>query len=195
MRINGRTLQSYRIYPDITGRRFGHLLVMRLATKDEKPKDRYKHDSTRWWIARCDCGKTRAVPTGRLTNGSVKGCGCFGKKKGFGEAAKWQVFKMKMANANERGKSFTITFEEFLAITGSPCAYCGVVWSSEWPSAKRFNGTYRHNGIDRIDSSRGYETGNVAACCSTCNSAKGTKTIPEFKAWISRVHKHMALIE
>lgn len=187
-----RTLASFRKWPDLTWRRFGHLIVERRAIKAEEPTDRYRSDWCRWWICRCDCGNTRAVNTKRLCSAKsrVTGCGCMGKKKAFGEAAKWQFFTMVRANAKRRKKSFSLTLEEFLRLTGASCVYCGIEWSSEYPTAKRFNGIYRHNGIDRIDSKIGYVADNCTTACATCNYAKAEMTIKEFSAWIERVHRN-----
>ena len=46
------------------------------------------------------------------------------------------------------------------------------------------------NGIDRIDSSKGYVKGNVVTSCKYCNTAKNTMTQQEFKEWIVRVYEH-----
>ena len=46
------------------------------------------------------------------------------------------------------------------------------------------------NGIDRIDSNKGYSFDNVVACCKYCNGAKNTMTQEEFKEWIKRVYEH-----
>lgn len=52
---------------DITGQRFGRLLVMSL-TRDEKGR--------RAWICRCDCGKDFLTYAGRLKHGNPRSCGC-----------------------------------------------------------------------------------------------------------------------
>lgn len=50
-----------------------------------------------------------------------------------------------------------------------------------------------HNGIDRIDSLRGYEPDNCAPCCPTCNIAKSNMGLDAFKAWVERVYHHLAV--
>lgn len=39
------------------------------------------------------------------------------------------------------------------------------------------------NGIDRVDSSKGYTVENSVACCKYCNTAKNTMTESEFYTW------------
>jgi hypothetical protein len=53
------------------------------------------------------------------------------------------------------------------------------------------NGDYVYNGIDRLDSSRGYEMGNVVPCCKQCNWAKNDIPYDEFLDWIKRVHRNL----
>lgn len=44
-----------------------------------------------------------------------------------------------------------------------------------------------YQGIDRVDSDKGYVTGNVLPCCRICNCAKGTLTKTEFECWAKRL--------
>ena len=54
-------------------------------------------------------------------------------------------------------------------------------------------GGFRYNGIDRVDSSRGYEAGNVVASCKRCNYTKQTMSRVEFVDWIRSVYEHLQL--
>lgn len=57
------------------------------------------------------------------------------------------------------------------------CIYCGA--KSNWPKNR--------NGIDRVDSKKGYYPANCVTSCLTCNMAKGTKSLKEFMDWIRRL--------
>ena len=46
------------------------------------------------------------------------------------------------------------------------------------------------NGIDRVDSSKGYVEDNVVSCCKYCNTAKNTMSRDEFFKWIKRVYEY-----
>lgn len=56
---------------DLTGQRFGRLLVMNLYGKTKKG------EST--WLCKCDCGSERVVVSSSLRRGFTKSCGCFHK--------------------------------------------------------------------------------------------------------------------
>jgi hypothetical protein len=60
----------------------------------------------------------------------------------------------------------SITHENTQDIIRQNCYYCGL------PAP-----IGRQNGVDRIDSGRGYTLDNVLPCCSECNSGKGCHTM------------------
>ena len=70
-----------------------------------------------------------------------------------------------ICQANYRKKNVSISMSEFLEITSKPCRYCGIL---------------NNNGIDRIDSSKGYEINNCAPCCTRCNYMKNALSESEF---------------
>ena len=51
---------------DLTGQRFGRLTAITISTKTPKIM----------WACVCDCGGEKSVPSGQLTGGQVKSCGC-----------------------------------------------------------------------------------------------------------------------
>lgn len=57
-----------RRFVDITGERYGRLIVLRHVGFAEN------HQSL--WECQCDCGKTHIVPKKSLTGGGTKSCGC-----------------------------------------------------------------------------------------------------------------------
>jgi len=74
-------------------------------------------------------------------------------------------------------KSITLTKEEFVnwyCRQKDECTYCGVTFSElKQLKLKNSGGYYVSWDIDRIDSSRPYEKGNLALSCFLCNTAKG----------------------
>lgn len=78
--------------------------------------------------------------------------------------------------AEERNYSWELTFDEFVAITSKNCWYCD---REPDQFLKRFP-NLRHNGIDRVDNSRGYCLDNVVPCCDVCNRAKSGLDLLEF---------------
>jgi 5-methylcytosine-specific restriction endonuclease McrA len=71
----------------------------------------------------------------------------------------------------------TLTKEEFVewyCRQKDECSYCGVTYSElKQLKLKNRGGYYVSWDIDRIDSSRPYEKGNLALSCFLCNTAKG----------------------
>jgi len=78
----------------------------------------------------------------------------------------------KASNARERGIGFHMTFASMKNILSSKkCYYTGIplelpVGGQVWQAANALT-------IDRIDSSKPYEKGNVVACCNAFNNMKG----------------------
>lgn len=54
-------------FRDLTGMRFGKLLVL---------KENGRKNSRVMWLCKCDCGTVKSIPSGNLTNGNSKSCGC-----------------------------------------------------------------------------------------------------------------------
>lgn len=82
-------------------------------------------------------------------------------------------------NAKKRNIDFNLTKEEFYDITSRPCYYCNDY------SNKDINNNF-YSGVDRIDSSVGYEINNVVPCCDICNKMKLDYS-KEF--FINHIHK------
>lgn len=79
-------------------------------------------------------------------------------------------------NAKTKGVEFHLTYVQFLELWQLPCSYCGRAISTI--------------GIDRIDNSKGYISGNIIPCCSACNQAKSTLTHTEFLAICKKIAAH-----
>lgn len=77
---------------DLTGQRFGRLVVIEPVTTGE-----YRNSV---WLCQCDCGNKKIVPTYKLLNGRTYSCGCYRKqsKQVIEELA-------KVKTENERLKS------------------------------------------------------------------------------------------
>ena len=62
--------------------------------------------------------------------------------------------------ANDKQLDFEITIDEYKSIVQLPCHYCTII------QEKGFN------GMDRLDSGKGYVVDNVVSCCEMCNYMK-----------------------
>jgi len=66
-----RELIGKRSLKNISGQRFGHLLIL----------NQHKIRGTSGiWLCRCDCGKEKWIGTSALKSGATKSCGCLGKE-------------------------------------------------------------------------------------------------------------------
>lgn len=153
---------------------------------------------------RCDCGRVTVKLASSVRSGKTLSCGCLRKEvcsqmgAKFGPANGGRI-QVRLASglracrrlmheyrhsAQERGLTFSLTFEEFLKITSMDCHYCGTAPScvQKGPAAKQRT-DYIYNGIDRTDNSKGYVLSNCVPCCKRCNVAKNNRTQAEFIAW------------
>ena len=110
-----------------------------------------------------------------------------------GLAAKKYIYSVYQRNARNRDLNFELSIAEFVAMAEKNCTYCGTkpLNSAKGNAVKkRFNGDWFHNGIDRIDSSVGYELNNCVPCCKYCNWAKRDRSVDEFRDWLSRAFNY-----
>lgn len=163
---------------DLVGRRFGKLEV----------KEETKKGKNVAWVCKCDCGNTTIALTNSLLSGRKVSCGCY--KKEFAakpESSKNRLFASYRKTAHTKGLEFKLTEEMFFSLVKDSCFYCGIEPQNVMKS--RTN-EFVYNGIDRIDSSKGYIEGNVVPCCSTCNYAKRNMGVEQFLNWVSRIYKN-----
>ena len=168
---------------DIKGRKFGRLMVI----KREYPNTKLRAAR---WLCKCECGNEAIVSGSSLRRGLTKSCGCLQKdllKIPFGLASMRRVICTYQIAAKKRGIEYNLTEEQFANITKQNCYYCGIL-PNQISNQGRHNGSYIHNGIDRVDNTKGYSIDNVVPCCKTCNIAKNTSTLQEFKDWIIKIY-------
>ena len=70
-------------------------------------------------------------------------------------------YKIYVWSAKQKNLSFELSEEQCIDFFNDECFYC------------RFPGIDYPNGIDRLDSSDGYNMDNCVSCCETCNMSKG----------------------
>jgi len=152
------------------------------------------------WECQCDCGKSHVVSVYALRQGSTTSCGCLrdelrSERSSLppGEASRNIVVSKYKRDAKNRNLVFNLSKEQCFKLFAGDCHYCGTEPSNKAtyrPGATSFT----YNGIDRIDSSKGYEPSNVVSCCRACNNAKMVMSQLEFAVWIQRVDRHWAAV-
>ena len=172
---------------DRTGKRFGKLVALyHYLEKSRYPNGRSKV----YWMCACDCGKEAKVDVLNLVAGHTKSCGCLINND---NTAFFSLYANYKHSAKEGNRVFTLTKERFKELTSSVCHYCGLEPIQE----QKYNGnkgsasgpSYIYNGLDRVDTSKGYSEDNVVSCCGTCNRAKLAMSKEEFLSWIDRVYE------
>lgn len=166
---------------DLTGQKFGMLTAV-------KPVGIKKGSGNVIWLFHCDCSSNVKRIGSVISTGKMANCGCV-LALPAGEAAFNTLFKQYQRSAKDCNRTFELTKEQFRTFTQGNCWYCGIK-PSTFVKPGRMKGGYLYNGLDRMDSKRGYVLGNVVSCCQTCNIAKHTMTQDEFRNWITKVYKH-----
>jgi hypothetical protein len=162
-------------------KRFGSLVVLCEAQSQKEFKNK-----ARRWACLCDCGNETEVNGGALKSGHVKSCGC--SRKDFSdEPVRRQMYSNYKCQASKKNREFTLTFEEFDALTKEGCFYCG---ARDSIVRKKRNSQYAGNGVDRKDNAKGYVIGNAVSCCRVCNHMKYSMTVEDFVAACRSVVSH-----
>ena len=80
--------RGYASLPDLTGRRFGRLVVIAFAGRKADGMPEMTHHDQREikrlrpvWRCRCDCGDERVIRQECLLQGHTTSCGCYQKEK------------------------------------------------------------------------------------------------------------------
>jgi len=81
------------------------------------------------------------------------------------------------SRAKQRNHVWAISKEMGWALISSPCAYCGQIQEN-------------FNGLDRVDSNKGYTMNNVVPCCTYCNRAKSDMSVKEFENHINKIYNY-----
>ena len=158
------------------------------------------------WVCECVCGNSIKTYASKLKCGYKKSCGCKNylgehknKKYDRAEAGYRAKVSNYKAHAKMDNREWHLSIEEAVGLLKSDCHYCGSSPSNEYnlirnrkQKNKTVVNTYEsiyYNGIDRVDSSKGYSAKNCVSCCKICNQAKMDMTVDQFEEWIDRLIK------
>jgi 5-methylcytosine-specific restriction endonuclease McrA len=173
---------------DLVGQKFSRLAVLEYAPRA------LRKGGNAHWKCRCDCGRETVVRGSDLRSGKTLSCGCLGAEltskrltRHGGSVARNCLVSNYRIGARERNLEFSLTHEECGALFLADCHYCSAPPSQTVRFGHKNQYSMLYNGIDRIDNNRGYVAENCVSCCKTCNSAKGTLTPAEFRAWAKRL--------
>jgi len=172
---------------DLTGCKFGRLIVERLA---------YSKKSKKFWVCVCECGEKVITFTAQLTSGKAKSCGCLHKdiirKCSYGEAAFNKLYSSYRRQAEKRNLKFDLTKEQFKTLTSGNCHYCNEPPQMIWKEKGQLWGECVYNGVDRINSDLGYSVENCVSCCKVHNRMKGELSLVDFINACKQVVNHFS---
>ena len=174
----GQTGSELKIYP---GNRYGKWTVV------------YEYDrhygytgKNRKWVCECECGTFRSVFGNHLASGKSKSCGCI-QAKPEAEVRLNTIYNWYKTRARGRSFAFTLSKDEFEILIDMPCVYCGETQTSHQKKNGQSDVTFYYTGIDRVDSSKGYISGNTVSCCKICNTAKSDLPVEQFQEHFSHL--------
>jgi hypothetical protein len=177
---------AYKKYKELlNGRRFGHWEILRRV-----PSRRCGISYVAYYEAKCDCGTIREVRATSLRRGLSRSCGCIGDQYlPKGDSARNALFCSYRYGARTRNLLWEVSKEQFKEITARNCFYCGSPPRPMMASQNR-RGPCDLNGIDRVESSKGYVLSNCVPCCSDCNIMKSDKSIEDFLSHVEKIYNH-----
>jgi hypothetical protein len=149
---------------DIAGESFGRLTVLhRVGVRDGKAL----------WKCQCSCGAVIETTGGNLRGGITKSCGCFQKDTARSYGKKNKKHGMRKTKEYAAWRSMIARCNNIANPSYGDYGGRGITVCDEW--AKSFEAFFKHVGpatssghsLDRVDSTRGYEPGNVRWATTT----------------------------
>lgn len=191
-------------FKDLTGKVYGKLTVLSYSGVDETKNVK--------WICQCSCAEQtiKTIQGAALRKGKTQSCGCLRTERMLTinqkEAGRysWNTRIRRYKNeAKNRGREFSITSEQFKEISSKDCFYCASPpkdYNAEQNKKNSFlteEGKKRQwikvNGIDRIDSKKGYTLDNIRPCCAICNTMKLALSEKDFYIHIETIYVNLVL--
>ena len=170
------------------GNRYGRLIVLSSEQSYKSPPKPGKKQSCRkQWLCLCDCGNKIIASGTKLRNGKIYQCASCGYKSRPQSAIKidpaYRLYQLSiLTRVAKTDILLDLPFHIWQKIVSEKCVYCG-----KKPQLKPYANNVLANGIDRIDSSKGYTVDNCVSCCSLCNHMKGALSKEDFLNHIERI--------
>lgn len=193
-------------HKDITDQRFTHLIAIEYLPDYRRVSKRGKSYGA-FWKCRCDCGREAIISYHNLAFYThQKTCGnrdcefyqylkCQKRRPGdSGFTNLYHNYRTGRWIQDRRDKTFYLTKDEARALFESNCFYCGQP-PSQVSKGESWRGRYLYNGIDRIDSLKGYTVDNTRPCCKRCNRMKNDSETTDWYDHMERILRHVGRLK
>lgn len=167
------------------------------------------------YLCKCVCGKEKIFTSHSLRRSLDLNCGCMNNASENHKNRKYDpqtsclrtYYSTYKYSAKNRNLEFKLSFEDCLILFKQNCYYCGdypverqTIHPSDIKNNKnKFKSKNKDkfvliaNGIDRIDSSKGYTIENCQPCCEQCNRMKLDYTQEEFINKVNKIYKNFLI--
>lgn len=172
---------------NLKGKRFGKLKVLQRANSIRSNSGK----SYARWKCMCDCGEQCVIRSANLSKGTTNSCGCnAGNRLPEGDSEVNYLIYQYKRDASYVNRGFYLSRKVFKKLIRNNCYYCNSKPNSCFNKHKKKR--FLYNGIDRVNSNRGYYKDNCVSCCYKCNFAKHKMTEQDFKEHIIKIYNHWA---
>ncbi len=187
---------------DIIDKTFGRLTVLKFIDFSFKTNSVIKEIPLYKCI--CTCGNIVEVNRKYILNRTRASCGCLKKETSRNTGLKLikentgfnTLYSKYRRSAKIRNINFGLSTDEFKILTKQNCYYCGdepMYKQTSRCTSTPIERAYIFNGIDRIDSNKGYFLENCVTCCGVCNKMKMALAKELFLNKIVKIYNNLEL--
>lgn len=174
---------------DRKGERYGKLVAVEYVM----------HKGHGAWRCACDCGNESIVRPNFLK----KRVGCKSCTLSMASIRrnhdiphygyKNRLYREYQQGAKKRNLSFELSQERFFKLLEGNCFYCGTEPEEQGGQTYMVKTLepLKRNGIDRVNTTKGYTKKNCVSCCSKCNYAKHEMSYEAFKKWLYKLYHNV----
>jgi hypothetical protein len=149
--------------------------------------------NTNFYNCKClKCGTESVVKINLIrSNKNCQKCRKYGNEPTEKAQFNYKIDQYKQG-AKKRNLVYKLTIKEFKELIFGKCYYC-----NDGPQERKYYNsrnktkTISFNGIDRIDSLKGYTKDNCITCCEMCNRMKMTYGQEKFLEQIKKIYNNL----